>query len=78
MNEYPDVYNPYTYRIAMTQSVYLKLECNILKVSHTNSKIPKRAMWNEPNHNVTFTYHRLYNLHGAQVALLPKGLIHKR
>lgn len=78
MNEYPEVYNPYTYRIVMTQPVYLKLENNILRISHTTAKIPKRAMWNEAKHNATFIHHRVYNLRGAEIVLLPKGLIHKR
>lgn len=62
----------------MTQSVYLKLENNILRISHTTTKIPKRAMWNEQKHSPLFTYTRVYNLQGAEVVLLPRGLIHKR
>ncbi|KAI4456263.1 tex2 protein-related [Holotrichia oblita] len=74
MNEYPEEYNPLTYHVSQTQSVYLRLQGNFLKVSHTRQKIPKRAMWNEPEYKQVFTRHRIYNLQGAKVVLLPDGL----
>lgn len=78
MNEYPEIYNPLTYHVCQTQPVYLRLQGNFLKVSHTRHKIPKRAMWNEPEHKPSFTRHRIYNLHGAKVVLLPEGLARVR
>ncbi|KAK4874750.1 hypothetical protein RN001_014110 [Aquatica leii] len=79
MNEYPEDYNPRTYHIARTQSVYIKLQGNLLRISHTKEKIPKRALWNEAEHkNVTFTDHRVYNLLGANVNLAPIGLNKRR
>ncbi|GJQ83917.1 hypothetical protein Trydic_g19855 [Trypoxylus dichotomus] len=74
MNEYPEEYDPLTYHVSQTQPVYLRLQGNFLKVSHTRQKIPKRAMWNEPEHKFVFTRHRIYNLLGAKVLLLPEGL----
>lgn len=74
MNEYPDVYNPHTYHISATQSVFLKLKGNFLRVSHTRSKIPKKSVWNEPELNVSLTHHRIYNLLGAKISILPDGL----
>ncbi|KRT81306.1 hypothetical protein AMK59_5952, partial [Oryctes borbonicus] len=78
MNEYPEEYNPLTYHVSQTQPVYLRLQGNFLKVSHTRQKIPKRAMWNEPEHKFVFTRHRIYNLLGAKVLLLPEGLARVR
>ncbi|XP_074039959.1 testis-expressed protein 2 isoform X2 [Leptinotarsa decemlineata] len=73
-NEYPDVYNPKTYHISHTQSVYLRLQANLLRISHAKNKVPKRAMWNESEIKANFTHHRIYNLFGAKITLLPEGL----
>ncbi|XP_056641762.1 testis-expressed protein 2 isoform X3 [Diorhabda sublineata] len=74
LNEYPDVYNPETYHIFGTQSVFLRLQGNMLRISHAKNKVPKRAMWNEPEIKANFTQHRVYNLLGAKISLLPEGL----
>ncbi|XP_044252894.1 testis-expressed protein 2 isoform X2 [Tribolium madens] len=78
VNEFPDNYNPHTYHISQTQSVFLRLQGNLLRLSHTKSKVAKRALWNEPKIKPIFTHHRVYNLSGAQVELLPVGLAKKR
>ncbi|EFA08264.1 testis-expressed protein 2 isoform X2 [Tribolium castaneum] len=78
VNEFPDNYNPHTYHISQTQSVFLRLQGNLLRLSHTKSKVAKRALWNEPKIKPIFTHHRVYNLTGAQVSLLPVGLAKKR
>lgn len=78
MNEYPNVYNPNMYHISQTQSVYLRLQGNLLRMSHSKSKVPKRAMWNEPDIKMNFSHHRIYNLLGAKITLLPEGLAKKR
>lgn len=78
MNEYPEIYDPLTYHISQTQPVFLRLQGHLLRISHTKSKVPKRIMWNEPKIKPNLTYHRIYNLLGAQVTLLPVGLTRKR
>lgn len=56
----------------------MKLEgCN-LRISYTKTKIAKRALWDEKIDKVVFYQHRLYNLTGARVFLLPTGLVSKR
>ncbi|XP_073945152.1 uncharacterized protein isoform X2 [Choristoneura fumiferana] len=71
-------YDPYTYHINKTVTAYVKLEgCN-LRLSYTTTKIAKRALWDEKIDKVLFYQHRLYNLTGARVILLPKGLVRKR
>lgn len=35
-------------------------------------------MWNEPEVKPTFTHHRIYNLIGAKICLLPEGLAKTR
>uniref|UniRef100_A0A1B0FIS0 SMP-LTD domain-containing protein n=1 Tax=Glossina morsitans morsitans TaxID=37546 RepID=A0A1B0FIS0_GLOMM len=80
MNEI-DIYDPETYHITMTRSVYVKLEGSILNISNTNARLSKRALWNEPPvdlKSVTFTAHRSYDLLGCRIELLPLGLARKR
>ncbi|XP_068631680.1 testis-expressed protein 2 [Battus philenor] len=74
---FPD-YDPYTYHINKTNTAFMKLEgCN-LRISYTTTKIAKRALWDEKIDNVAFYQHRLYNLTGARIILLPKGLVRRR
>ncbi|CAH0579106.1 unnamed protein product [Chrysodeixis includens] len=74
---FPD-YNPYTYHINKTTTAFMKLEgCN-LRISYTRTKIPKRALWDEKLEKVAFYQHRLYNLTGARIILMPKGLVKRR
>ncbi|CAG9584467.1 unnamed protein product [Danaus chrysippus] len=74
---FPD-YDPFTYHINKTTTAFVKLEgCN-LRISYTRTKVAKRALWDEKIENVTFYQHRLYNLTGARVILLPKGLVKRR
>ncbi|XP_075973368.1 testis-expressed protein 2 isoform X2 [Anticarsia gemmatalis] len=74
---FPD-YVPYTYHINKTTTAFMKLEgCN-LRISYTRTKIAKRALWDEKIEKVAFYQHRLYNLTGARVILLPKGLVKRR
>ncbi|CAG9826944.1 unnamed protein product [Diabrotica balteata] len=74
LNEYPDIYNHETYHISRTQSVFLRLQGNLLRISHAKNKVAKRAMWNESEIKANFTQHRIYNMLGAKVCLLPEGL----
>ncbi|CAK1595981.1 unnamed protein product [Parnassius mnemosyne] len=74
---FPD-YDPYTYHINKTTTAFIKLEgCN-LRISYTRTKVAKKALWDEKIDNVTFYQHRLYNLTGARIILLPKGLVSRR
>ncbi|XP_045772138.1 testis-expressed protein 2 [Maniola jurtina] len=74
---YPD-YDPYSYHINKTTTAFMKLEgCN-LRISYTSTKIAKRALWDEKIENITFYQHRLYNLTGARVIMLPNGLVKRR
>ncbi|XP_047995603.1 testis-expressed protein 2 isoform X2 [Leguminivora glycinivorella] len=71
-------YDAYTYHINKTTTAFIKLEgCN-LRISYTKTKIAKRALWDEKIDKVVFYQHRLYNLTGAKVFLLPNGLVSKR
>ncbi|XP_059045363.1 testis-expressed protein 2 isoform X2 [Achroia grisella] len=74
---FPD-YDPYAYHINKTTTAFMKLEgCN-LRISYTKTKVPKKALWDEKIENIVFYQHRLYNLTGARVILLPKGLVRRR
>jgi hypothetical protein len=78
MNEYQIVYNPETYRISDTKSVYVRLEGTVLRISHTKLRIPKRAMWNERTHKLKFDYQRIYSIENCALKLLPEGLTRRR
>ncbi|XP_011180596.2 uncharacterized protein Tex2_1 isoform X1 [Zeugodacus cucurbitae] len=74
-------YDPLTYHISQTNSVYLRLDGTYLRVSTTTARIPKRIMWNEQPidiKHIHFTSHRVFNLLGCSVELLPLGLARKR
>ncbi|XP_054732223.1 uncharacterized protein LOC129240455 isoform X1 [Anastrepha obliqua] len=74
-------YDPVTFHITQTNSVYLRLDGTILRVSTTLARIPKRVMWNEQPidiKHIHFTGHRIFNLLGCNVELLPLGLARKR
>ncbi|XP_036337201.1 uncharacterized protein LOC118747299 isoform X2 [Rhagoletis pomonella] len=74
-------YDPLTFHISQTNSVYLRLDGTILRVSTTTSRVPKRVMWNEPPIDIKhmhFSAHRTFNLLGCSIELLPLGLARKR
>ncbi|GBP65199.1 Testis-expressed protein 2 [Eumeta japonica] len=51
--------------------------CN-LRLSYTQVKIGKRALWDDKLESVSFYQHRFYNLTGARLLILPKDLVRKR
>lgn len=74
-------YDPANYHTSMTRSVFIKLDGSMIRISNTNARIPKRAMWNEPiinRKNITFTRHRCYDLFGCRIEMCPRGLARKR
>ncbi|XP_026281870.2 testis-expressed protein 2 isoform X1 [Frankliniella occidentalis] len=79
MNELNGVYDTKSYHISMTESVHVRLDGSCLTLSHTRTKVSKRAMWNEhPIRNIQFTDERLFDLKGWQVKLLPEGITRRR
>ncbi|XP_015588612.1 testis-expressed protein 2 [Cephus cinctus] len=78
MNELPYRYDPDNYHVARTKPVFFRLESNVLRVMETRTRIPKRAIWDEPKHKAKFVRRRAYSLTGAKVELLPGGLIRRR
>lgn len=78
MNELPFEYNPDTYHVSNTISVYVRLDGTSLRLSYPKSNIPKRAMWNESRHDPVFIDQQHYNLAGGVISLLPEGLARKR
>lgn len=78
LNELPYTYDPNNYHVARTKSVYFSLEGGILRIMETRMRIPKKAVWDEPNRKFRFTRRRVYNLAGAKIELLPDGLIRRR
>lgn len=78
VNEFPFDYTPEDYHVARTRSVFFRLEGEVLQVMETRTRIPKRAIWDEPKHKAKFTRKRIYNLSETKVDLLPHGLIRRR
>lgn len=78
MNELSDDYDPETYHINQTRSVYLRLEGSCLRICLTRQKVRKRAMWNEPPPRLSFYHQRIFDIAGCAIKLLPDGLARKR
>ncbi|KAJ9574852.1 hypothetical protein L9F63_007977, partial [Diploptera punctata] len=78
MNEYRHDYDPETYSLNDTDSVYVRLEGATLRISHTKLRIPKRAMWNERPHKLKFYHQRIYSIEDCKLKLLPEGLTRRR
>lgn len=80
MNELPfDMsYNPDTYHVNCTRSLFIRLDGSYLRVSYPQKNIPKRAMFNEPRHEMQFIHQQHYDITGSSVELLPVGLAKKR
>ena len=78
LNELPYNYNPENYHVARTKPVFFKLQGEILQVIETKTRIPKKAIWDEPKYKAKFTKKRVYSLAGSTVELLPLGLIRRR
>jgi hypothetical protein len=78
LNELPYNYKPDNYHVARTKPVFFKLQGEVLQIIETRSRIPKRAVWDEPIHKPKFTKKRIYSLTGAKIDLLPSGLIRRR
>ncbi|XP_011496764.1 PREDICTED: testis-expressed sequence 2 protein [Ceratosolen solmsi marchali] len=78
LNELPYNYNPDNYHVARTKPVFFKLQGDALQIMETRTRIPKRAVWDEPMHKPKFTKKRKYSLAGAKIDLLPSGLIRLR
>uniref|UniRef100_A0A336LYV1 CSON008597 protein n=1 Tax=Culicoides sonorensis TaxID=179676 RepID=A0A336LYV1_CULSO len=76
-----DKYDPETYSVSQTNSIYVKLDGSTLRISYTKSKISKRHLWNESskrNHFKNLTQQKIFELKGAKVELWPHGLARKR
>ncbi|GFQ98473.1 testis-expressed protein 2 [Trichonephila clavata] len=80
MNELPfDMsYNPDTYHVNCTRSLFIRLDGSYLRVSYPQKNIPKRAMFNEPRHEMQFIHQQHYDITGSSVELFPMGLAKKR
>lgn len=78
MNELREPYDPDTYFLNKTRSVYVNLDGTILRLQTTTSKIPKRAVHSEKIGNVQFSEHRIYDLTDCECSILPSELVRKR
>ncbi len=77
-----ETYDPSTYLLSKTRSVYLNLDGSILRLqSSTTHKISKRAVYGEKllnNSQIQFNEQRIYDLTDCQVNILPNELVRKR
>lgn len=78
MNELEKEYDPETYHISQTQSVFVRLEGHTLRLSTPRRNIPRRAMWDEPTPKPEFVHQRIIDIKGGTVFLQPHGLVNKR
>ena len=82
MNELREPYDPQTYVLNKTRSVFVSVDGHRLRVQTTTSRVPKRVVFNEhaahTEHNVAFSEQRIYDLSDAEVHLMPERLCRKR
>ncbi|XP_072240283.1 testis-expressed protein 2-like isoform X2 [Leuresthes tenuis] len=77
MNEISN-YDPETYHATLTQSVYVRLEGSVIRLSKPNRNIARRAVHNEPKPEVTYISQKIYDLTNCKVCLVPQSLARKR
>ena len=62
MNELREVYDPESYFLNKTRSVYMSLDGSMLRIQTTSSRVAKRAVCGESITNVSFNDQRMYDL----------------
>ncbi|KAM7009962.1 testis-expressed protein 2-like isoform 2-T2 [Tautogolabrus adspersus] len=77
MNEISN-YDPETYHATLTQSVFVRLEGSIIRLSKPNHNIARRATHNEPKPDVTYISQKIYDLTNSKVHVVPQSLARKR
>lgn len=77
MNEISN-YDPETYHATLTQSVFVRLEGSIIRLSKPNHNIARRATHNEPKPDVTYISQKIYDITHSKVYLMPQSLARKR
>ncbi|XP_054897198.1 testis-expressed protein 2-like isoform X2 [Poeciliopsis prolifica] len=77
MNEISN-YDPETYHATLTQSVFVRLEGSIIRLSKPNHNISRRAGHSESKPDVSFVSQKIYDLRNSKVYLLPLNLAKKR
>ncbi|XP_007544823.1 testis-expressed sequence 2 protein-like isoform X1 [Poecilia formosa] len=77
MNEI-SIYDPETYHATLTQSVFVRLEGSVIRLSKPNHNISRRAGHSEPKPDVSFVSQKIYDLRNSKVYLLPLNLAKKR
>ncbi|XP_034543805.1 testis-expressed protein 2-like [Notolabrus celidotus] len=71
-------YDPETYHATLTQSVFVRLEGSIIRLSKPNHNIARRATHNEPKPDVNYISQKIYDLTNSKVYLMPPSLARKR
>ncbi|XP_072167729.1 testis-expressed protein 2-like isoform X1 [Diadema setosum] len=78
MNELTVAYDPETYNVNQTHSIFVRLEGHTLRLSRPKQNIARRAMFDEPTPKPEFIHQRIYDIRGSNVYLQPDGLVKKR
>nr|XP_054762947.1 testis-expressed protein 2-like [Lytechinus pictus] len=78
MNELSTPYDPETYHVNQTHSIFVRLEGHTLRLSKPKQNIARRAMFDEPTPRPEFIHQRIYDIRGSHVYLQPEGLVKKR
>ncbi|XP_030847627.1 testis-expressed protein 2 isoform X1 [Strongylocentrotus purpuratus] len=78
MNELTTPYDPETYHVNQTHSIYVRLEGHSLRLSKPKQNIARRSMFDEPTPRPEFIHQRIYDIRGSHVYLQPEGLVKKR
>lgn len=74
-----EIYDPDSYHVNATRSVFVTLEEKDLRLQTPNRNIPRRAVFGEASFQLSNVVHsRVWDLSKAKVYLVPDGLVKKR
>nr|XP_039265390.1 testis-expressed protein 2-like [Styela clava]XP_039265391.1 testis-expressed protein 2-like [Styela clava] len=74
-----EIYEPDSYHVNATRSVFVTLEGKDLRLQTPNRNIPRRAAFGEGNIQLlNVVHHKIWDITKAKVYLVPYGLVKKR
>lgn len=71
-------YDPETYHVTLTRSVFVRLDGGILRLSKLNKNISRMASYHETKPEVTYINQKIYDLSESKIYLVSKSLVQKQ
>lgn len=71
MNRLPGKYDPHKYHVNGTQSVLVRLDRNVLRLSTPKTNLTRHTYCRDPRVNATFVSQELFDMTGTSNLILP-------